>query len=163
MKRLAQHRQLVLVLAAAAALAVSGLRPAAALAAAETDMTQYDRIPVSGTMSIGCLGEDVAVTGEIWGFDHSTLDAAGQIHSAGHGGQFHGTGVGLISGRSYILIGGTQDTYNASSGVTTVYTTRAIGQGPGNDYVSTIIVHYTRTPSGELVVESEKVIADGCR
>ncbi len=170
MKLPAQHRPLVMVLAAAGALAVPGLQPAATLAAAETDTIHYS-VPVSGTISVSCLGENVSFTGVVSGVEHTTVDAAGQGHSVGHAGQFHGTGVGLTSGRSFVLIGGTQDTTGSiasSDGViraaiTTVFTTRYIGQGPANDYFSTVILHLTRNASGEVIVETETVIADGCR
>jgi hypothetical protein len=69
-----------------------------------------------------------------------------------------------------VLTGGTADTTSwqpadapAGTVTTTVFTTRYVSAGPGDDYVMTVVYHVTVTPDGEVTAEFDNVIVDECR
>ena len=125
---------------------------AAAPAAAE--VVTNVRVPIAGTTTNDCNGEDVNFTGEEHFVFRATLDGSGGIHLAVHS-NIHVTGTGVTTGAKYT---GSQEVnehlnlVGAQNGNLTI-TFRLIGQGKVPNLLANVTAHFTVNANGNVTVD----------
>jgi len=138
----------------AVAALVAGLIGTAPALAQATTMTTSETTPIDTVIPNTCGGEAVHISGAVHELFHTTIDASGGLHLAGELNFVGIRGEGLTSGVTYRWTGGAKISLTLFEGgeqETSLENFHLIGQGPANDQLVQLIVHFT-VANGKLTV-----------
>jgi hypothetical protein len=130
-----------------------------ARAEAITIMENTVMSPQSFNILVSCAAGGAGELVDFSGYFHNiysfTGSSGGPVSYRFHTLAQNITGIGQITGDSYVYSGGFLETGTLSMGelVTTVFDFRVIGQGSGNNFVVHTVIHYTINANGELVID----------
>jgi hypothetical protein len=133
-------------------LALSIAAPALAQA---TTMTTSQTTPIDTVIPNTCGGEAVHISGAVHGLFHITDDASAGLHLVAELNFVGIRGEGLTSGVTYRWTGGAKISLRLSEGgeqETSLENFHLIGQGPANNQLFQLIVHFTFA-NGKLTVD----------
>jgi hypothetical protein len=130
----------------AVAALVAGLMGTAPALAQATTMTTSQTTPIDTVIPNTCGGEEVHISGAVHELFHITDDASGGFHLAAELNFVGIRGEGLTSGVTYRWTGGAKISLTLSDAAeqeTSLENFHLIGQGPANDQLVKLIVHFT--------------------
>jgi hypothetical protein len=137
----------------------SGAMPARA--EATTLVQNIVNVPVSFGIRVACaadgMGEMVNFTGNFHYLRTFTESSGGPLHYQLTTLTQHISGVGQVTGDSYVYSGAVRESGVIAQGetMTAQYDFRVIGQGSGNNFMVHSLARYTMDDNGEMVVEFE--------
>ena len=133
----------------------AGLMGAAPALAQATTVTTSETTPIDTVIPNTCGGEAVHISGAVHELFHMTADASGGFHLVGELNFVGIRGEGLTSGVTYRWTGSAKISLTVTEGTqqeTSLENFHLIGQGPANDQLVQLSVHFTFA-NGTLTVD----------
>jgi hypothetical protein len=144
------------LLLAFSALMIGLAQPIAALAAAESSITNVTQT-LGSTQYYPCAGEFIQLSGDYHALFHVTFDSTGGTHVLGQYNSKGVSGVGMQSGTTFRAVDGERRSTNifGAPGFESTYIDRfrLIGRGTATNLLVTVTTHATYTPSQGFTVQ----------
>ena len=144
------HRIIIRILGVSLFALLVASAPTAPGSAEATTINENVIVPVNSVTVNPCTGEEIAYSGEAHFMFHITFDDAGGAHGTSRNNLQGVTGVGLVSGDVYRIVGeaGGTSNFTGATEVTTVQNTLFVGPGPDNNFRAQFIFHTTCNANG---------------
>jgi len=139
----------------AVAVLVAGLMETAPALAQATTVTTSETTPIDTIIANSCGGEAVHISGAVHELFHMTADGSGDFHLVGELNFVGIRGEGLTSDVTYRWTGQAKISLTVTEGTqqeTSLENFHLIGQGPANNQLVRLVVHFT-VANGNLTVE----------